>query len=102
MIFKRLIWAGLAVALLVGSVQTGVQRWQAAPLILAAEVYEEQKAEAPQPPEALTAHTHAEGVAPEHEHAPKNGSRKTVPSASAGPGSPISCTPSAWRCWCLR
>ncbi|MDO8777317.1 MAG: CbtA family protein [Burkholderiaceae bacterium] len=68
MIFQRLIWAGLAAAVVVGSVQTGVQRWQAAPLILAAEVYEEQKAEAPKPPESLTAHVHAEGVAPEHEH----------------------------------
>lgn len=68
MIFQRLIWAGLAAAVVVGSVQTGVQRWQAAPLILAAEVYEEQKAEAPKPPESLTAHVHAEGVAPAHEH----------------------------------
>lgn len=74
MIFQRLIWAGLAAALLVGSVQTGVQRWQAAPLILSAEVYEDQKAEAPTPPESLTAHVHAEGVAPEHEH--EHGSAK--------------------------
>lgn len=49
MVFQRLIWSALAVAVVVGSVQTGVQRWQAAPLILAAEVYEEQKAEAPEP-----------------------------------------------------
>jgi hypothetical protein len=49
MIFQRLIWAALATAVVVGSVQTGVQRWQAVPLILAAEVYEEQKAEAPKP-----------------------------------------------------
>jgi len=74
MIFQRLIWAGLAAALLVGSVQTGVQRWQAAPLILSAEVYEHQKAEAPTPPESLTAHVHAEGIAPEHEH--EHGSAK--------------------------
>ena len=81
-LFERLIWAALATAVLVGSVQTGVQRWQAAPLILAAEVYEEQKAEAPKPAEATAAHTHADGAAPhahEHPHAaakewePQNG-----------------------------
>ncbi len=69
MVFQRLIWTALVTAAVVGSVQTGVQRWQAAPLILAAEVYEEQKAEAPAPADLLTAHAHAEGVAPhEHEH----------------------------------
>ena len=70
MIFLRLIWSSLAVALLVGTVQTGVQRWQAAPLILAAEVYEDQKvqkaealapvtAPAAAPVQAVAAHTHA-------------------------------------------
>ncbi|MBC7682607.1 MAG: CbtA family protein [Ferruginibacter sp.] len=70
MIFQRLIWAALATAVLVGGVQTGIQRWQAAPLILAAEVYEEQKAEAPEPvaPIVNSAHVHAEAVAHEHEH----------------------------------
>ncbi len=69
MVFQRLIWAALATAVVVGSLQTGVQRWQAAPLILAAEVYEEQKAEAPAPAAAPAAHAHAEGTAPhEHEH----------------------------------
>lgn len=76
MIFQRLIWSALAAALLVGSVQTGIQRWQAAPLILSAEVYEDQKAEAPAPSEALTAHAHAEGVAPEHEHEHEHGATK--------------------------
>jgi cobalt transporter subunit CbtA len=47
MIFQRLIWASLAVALAVGIVQTGVQQLQAVPIILAAEVYEDQKIEAP-------------------------------------------------------
>lgn len=47
MIFQRLIWAGLAVALAVGIVQTGVQHLQAVPIILAAEAYEDQKIEAP-------------------------------------------------------
>jgi cobalt transporter subunit CbtA len=69
MLFQRLIWAALATALVVGSLQTGVQRWQAAPLILAAEVYEEQKAEAPAPAVAPAAHAHAEGTAPHaHDH----------------------------------
>jgi cobalt transporter subunit CbtA len=68
MIFQRLIWSALATAVVVGSVQTGVQRWQAAPLILAAEVYEGQKAEAPAPAAMLTAPAHAEAAPHEHEH----------------------------------
>ena len=69
MVFQRLIWAALATAVVVGSVQTGVQRWQATPLILAAEVYEAQKAEAP------AAHAHSDVAAP-HEHANANGAAK--------------------------
>ena len=65
MIFQRLIWASLGAALLVGSVQTGVQRWQAAPLILAAEVFEPQKVETPEPP---VAHVHADSATHEHQH----------------------------------
>jgi cobalt transporter subunit CbtA len=65
MIFHRLIWAGLGAALLVGTVQTGVQQWQAVPIILAAEVYEGQKVEVPVSPEA---HTHAPGAASAHDH----------------------------------
>ncbi|MFC5523646.1 CbtA family protein [Polaromonas jejuensis] len=76
MIFQRLVWSALAAAVLVGGVQTGVQRWQAAPLILAAEVYEEQKAEAPEPVASLTGHVHAEGVAHGHEHEHEHGSAK--------------------------
>lgn len=68
MLFQRLIWAALAAALLVGSVQSGMQQWQAVPIILAAEVYEGQKAEAPAEPVAPAAHVHAEGVAPDHAH----------------------------------
>lgn len=68
MIFQRLIWAAMVSAVLVGTVQTGVQRWQAAPLILAAEVFEDQKLES-RPAEEPTVHTHTEGVAPhEHDH----------------------------------
>ncbi len=70
MVFQRLIWAALATAVLVGSVQTGVQRWQVVPLILAAEVYEAQKAEAPEPVAlvAHSAHVHAEAAALAHDH----------------------------------
>ncbi|MEO7887679.1 MAG: CbtA family protein [Polaromonas sp.] len=83
MVFQRLIWAALATAVVVGSVQTGVQRWQAAPLILAAEVYEEQKTETPKPAEAPAAHARAEGTAPHaHQHdaakewEPQNGAER--------------------------
>lgn len=68
MIFQRLIWAALAAALLVGSVQSGVQQWQAVPIILAAEAYEGQKAEAPAGPVAFAAHAHAAGVVARHTH----------------------------------
>ena len=40
MLFQRLVWSGLAAAVIVGSLQTGVQRWQAVPIIQAAEAYE--------------------------------------------------------------
>jgi cobalt transporter subunit CbtA len=73
MIFPRLIWAGLAVALVVGAVQTGMQQWQAVPIILAAEAYEDQKIEAP----AAAGHLHAQSTATVHEEAeewaPANG-----------------------------
>jgi len=83
MIFQRLIWAALATAVVVGSLQTGVQRWQAAPLILAAEVYEGQKAEAPKPAEAPAAHVHAAGTAPhEHEH-PQGAAKEWEPANGA-------------------
>lgn len=74
MIFQRLIWAALAVALLVGSVQSGVQHLQAVPIILAAEVFENQKVETPEPaaaPAMAAAHTHANAAA--HAHADEAG-----------------------------
>ena len=73
MIFQRLIWSALGAAVLVGSVQSGVQHWQAVPIILAAEAFEAQKLEAAAvlaTPVAATPHVHAKGVAPAHEHAP--------------------------------
>ena len=69
MIFQRLIWAALGAALLVGTVQSGVQQWQAVPIILAAEAYEGQKAEVPAPPAAPHAHAEGVAIAQEHEHA---------------------------------
>jgi cobalt transporter subunit CbtA len=69
-VFQRLIWAALATAVVVGSGQTGVQRWQVAPLILAAEVYEAQKAEAPEP---MAPHEHAHEHDVAKEWAPANG-----------------------------
>ncbi len=93
MIFQRLIWAALAVALVVGSAQTGVQSLQATQLILAAEVYEGQKAEAPAPAisspsapaDTSAMHTHAEGVAAHgHDHGvadewePENGAERLI------------------------
>lgn len=96
MIFTRLIWSALATALVVGSVQTGVQRWQATPLILAAETFEDQKSAAPAPAEpsapqamAAGAHEHNHGDAhtheAEHDHghdadawAPANGPERTA------------------------
>ena len=67
MLFQRLIWAALAVALAVGSLQSVLYQWKAVPLILAAEKFEDQKADTTTLALApATARTHAEGH--EHEH----------------------------------
>lgn len=71
MIFQKLIWAALTTALIVGSVQSGVQQWQAMPIILAAEAYEGQKIATtvtPVVPVTPVTHAHAKGVAEEHAH----------------------------------
>lgn len=86
MLFQRLIWCALAVALLLGSAQTVLQRLQTVPLILAAEVFEEHKTEAvatPSPADAATTtHTHADGAAHEHgsaeEWSPAEGFERTA------------------------
>lgn len=85
MIFQRLIWASLMAAVLVGSVQSGVQQWQAVPIIHAAEVYEGQKAEAPAAPVVAMPHVHAESVASAHaghgtveEWAPADGMERSL------------------------
>jgi len=64
MLLRRLIFCALALALAVGSLQFALQRWQAVPLLLAAEVFEGQKAEAPEAAE----HEHADAHAHEHAH----------------------------------
>ncbi|MGI4777760.1 MAG: CbtA family protein [Janthinobacterium lividum] len=76
MLFQRLVWSGLAAAAIVGSVQTGVQRWQAVPIIQAAEAYESRKTEAPVPSASpASAHVHAHGTAPAWE--PAEGAERT-------------------------
>ena len=65
MILRTLIWAALAVALLVGSVQSGLQQLQTVPIIHAAERFESQKVEASQPSPAV-AHVHADGAVHDH------------------------------------
>lgn len=71
MIFHRLIWAGLAVATVVGALQTGLQRWQAVPIILAAEAHEDRKTAASAAELSPTAtHVHAQHTATELAHGP--------------------------------
>ena len=84
MLFQRLIWCALAAALLVGSVQFAVQRWQAVPIILAAEVFEDQKSG----PVAPVAHEHAAGAGNEHHHddaawEPAAGTERSASAATA-------------------
>lgn len=55
-LFQRLVWAALAVALTIGSVQTALQQWQAAPIIRAAERFEDAK-----PAPAMHDHQHGDG-----------------------------------------
>lgn len=69
MILHRFIWAALVTATVVGSVQTGIQQWRAAPLILAAEVYEDQKSSVPLAAQMQVTHSTAETQSsPEHGH----------------------------------
>ena len=85
MLFQRLIWAALASALLVGSVQLAVQQWQAMPVILAAERYEGQKSgplATLEAPAAAATLAHADSSAAPHDHAastawaPANGTER--------------------------
>lgn len=65
MIFRTLVWAALAVAMLVGSLQSGLQQLQTVPIILAAEEFEGQKVKAPEPVNAVP-DAHPNGVAHSH------------------------------------
>ncbi len=64
MLFRGLIWCALAAALFVGSVQSVVQRWQALPILLAAEAFEDRKAV----PAIAETHDHAAGAGHEAHH----------------------------------
>ncbi len=71
MLFQRLIWCALVTALVVGSLQFAVQRWQAVPIVLAAEAYEDQKAEPAHEHEHAHDHDHGHAqaaMAEPHEH----------------------------------
>ena len=72
MLFQRLIWCSLAVAVLLGSAQSLLQQFQTVPIILAAEVFEGEKVEpvtavAAAAPAQATAHEHADAAAHSHE-----------------------------------
>ena len=67
MLFQRLIWCALAVALVLGTAQSLLQRLQTVPLIQAAEVFEAQNEARSEAHEAAVPHAHAEGT-PAHSH----------------------------------
>ncbi|GAC1532092.1 MAG: CbtA family protein [Ramlibacter sp.] len=52
MLFVRLIWSALVAALIVGSVQFGIEQWRAVPILRAAEVFESHKVESAEPEHA--------------------------------------------------
>ncbi|MDQ7746629.1 CbtA family protein [Hydrogenophaga pseudoflava] len=75
-LFHRLIWAALAVALAVGTLQTALHQLWAVPLLLEAERFEDQKAVAAPP----AAHAHNEEHAHVHDEdawAPADGAERT-------------------------
>lgn len=84
-LFNRLIWAALAVALAVGTLQTVLHQLWAVPLILQAERFEDQKAAPAQAHTHDAGHDHAqaqEQQAHEHAHdengwAPADGAERT-------------------------
>ena len=76
-LFQRLIWGALAVALLVGSVQTALQQWQAVPIILAAETFETQKAGPSADVDPAHDHDHVHDQADSH-WVPANGLERTT------------------------
>ncbi|MGQ0711246.1 MAG: CbtA family protein [Rhodoferax sp.] len=85
MIFQRLIWAALASALLVASAQTALQQWQTVPIILAAEVFEDQKVEAPAPAQEQGALAQAQAPGQAHEHGAQAPAHEHGAMAAAAP-----------------
>ena len=75
MLLRRIIWLGFAIALLIGSLMSAVQQWQAVPIILAAEQFEGQKVAAVSTPDHDHAgHDHASAhVHDEEAWAPQDG-----------------------------
>jgi cobalt transporter subunit CbtA len=77
-LFQRIFFAAVLAGLAAGLAMSALQQWKVAPLILAAEVYENAApAEATAHPEGTAPHTHEE-AAPAHEHdaeawAPRDG-----------------------------
>lgn len=65
MLFARLVWCALLSAVIVGTLQFGLQQWKAVPIILAAEVFEAQKTEGGMSPP----HAHASAPGHAHDHA---------------------------------
>jgi cobalt transporter subunit CbtA len=63
-LFQRMFFAALFAGLLAGAAMTALQQWRVAPLILEAEVYEQQEAAAAAAP---ADHQH-DAAAPEHHH----------------------------------
>jgi cobalt transporter subunit CbtA len=81
-LFQRLIWAALAVALLVGSLQTLVQHAWAVPIILKAETFEDQKISPPEPAHehaapSLAAHAHDRAQPATEAWAPQDGAERS-------------------------
>lgn len=76
-LFQRLIWAALAVALLVGSLQTLVQHTWAIPIILKAETFEDQKLSPPESEHAHAAHVHDQADALAGDWAPGDGAERS-------------------------
>ncbi len=79
MLFQRLIWCALGVALLLGSAQSFLQRLQTVPIILAAEVLVEAKSGTSPAPHAAQAHV--DGAANAHgeeEWTPAEGFERTA------------------------
>lgn len=76
-LFQRLIWAALAVALLVGSLQTLVQHTWAVPIILKAETFEDQKLSPPEAAHDHAAHAHDPAQPAAEAWAPENGAERS-------------------------